>query len=55
MANILGENFAENVKMETDSGGPESLLSQIREHLHIVNGRLKDTFWSGGFNGKQHL
>lgn len=52
MANILGENFAENVKMETNNHEPETLLAQIQQHLQISNGRLTSTFWSVGFNGK---
>jgi hypothetical protein len=51
MANILGENFVENVKMETDSEETESLLAQIRQYLQINDGHLKSTFWSGNLNG----
>lgn len=51
MANILGENFTENVKMEIDDGASESLLTRLCELLRINDGRLKSTFWSGGMNG----
>lgn len=53
MANILGENFVENVKMETDNEETESLLAQIRQLLQLDDGRLMSTFWSGGFNGTE--
>jgi hypothetical protein len=52
MATILGENFTENVKMEIDDGdASESCLSRFCELLHIKDGRLESTFWSGGMTG----